>query len=165
MSRYKAASNMKMMRDIYSAVVGSSVISAAALVAVFALLSGCASTHNSGDQLYRDLGQQPGIERLVDGLLDNIARDERIFSKFRDSNIDRLRTKLIEKFCSLSGGPCEYTGASMSNAHGGMFIGEAEFNALVEDLIDAMQTQQIPVATQNRLLALLAPLRPQIIRQ
>jgi len=133
-------------------------------------LVGCANTHNSrdqynGDQLYRDLGQQAGIERLIDGLLDNIARDDRIFPKFRDANIDRLRGKLIEKFCSLSGGPCEYTGASLSQAHGGLHITEAEFNALVEDLIDAMESQHIAVSTQNRLLAVLAPLRPQILHQ
>jgi hemoglobin len=129
------------------------------------VLSACASLQGNSDQLYRDLGQQPGIERLVDGLLDNIARDERIFAKFRDSNIDRLRSKLIEQFCSLSGGPCKYNGESMEKSHGGMSVTEAEFNALVEDLIDAMEAQQVPVSAQNRLLALLAPMRPQVIHQ
>jgi hemoglobin len=117
------------------------------------------------DRLYRDFGGQPGIERLIDGLLDNIARDDRIFPIFREANIDRLRSKLIEKFCSLTGGPCEYTGASIIEAHSGLNITEAQFNALVEDLIDAMEAQNVPVSAQNRLLAILAPMRPQVIHR
>lgn len=131
-------------------------------------LAACTQTTDSGpasDQLYRDFGGQPGIERLIDGLLDNIARDDRIFPLFRDANIDRLRGKLIEKFCSLTGGPCTYTGASMVDAHSGRQITEAQFNALVEDLIDAMEEQKIAVATQNRLIAILAPMRPEVIRR
>lgn len=124
-----------------------------------------ASDRPSSDRLYRELGELPGIERLIDGLLDNIARDDRIFPLFREANIDRFRSKLIEKFCSLSGGPCTYTGASIIDAHSGMQITEAQFNALVEDLIDAMEAQQIPVGTQNRLLAILAPMRPEVIRR
>lgn len=119
----------------------------------------------ASDRLYRDFGGQPGIERLIDGLLDNIARDDRIFPLFREANIDRLRAKLIEKFCSLTGGPCEYTGAPIIEAHSGLKITEAQFNALVEDLIDAMEAQRVPVSAQNRLLAILAPMRPQVIHR
>lgn len=136
-----------------------------------ALLAGCADRPATpgeplrNDQLYRDFGGQPGVERLIDGMLDNIARDDRIFPIFRDANIDRLRSKLVEKFCSLMGGPCEYTGASIVDAHSGLQITEAQFNALVEDIQKAMESQDIPVAAQNRLLALLAPMRPQVIHR
>lgn len=115
------------------------------------------------DQLYRDLGEQSGIEQIVDGLLDNIARDDRIFDVFKDTKIEHLRAMLIQQFCHLSGGPCEYTGVSMEKSHGGLHITEAQFNALVEDLILAMEREHIAVSAQNRLLALLAPMRSQII--
>lgn len=127
------------------------------------LLAGCATLSPAKDQLYRDLGAQAGIERIVDGLLDNIARDDRIFAAFKDTNIEHLRTMLIEQFCNLSGGPCAYTGVTMEKSHGGLHITEAQFNALVEDLILTMEQEHIAVSAQNRLLALLAPMRPQII--
>ena len=150
---------------IFSA--AASRLHAAALVLLVGLAA-CSQApfrDETSDRLYREFGGQPGIERLVDGLLDNIARDDRIFPLFREANIDRLRSKLIEKFCSLTGGPCKYTGASLVDAHSGLKITEAQFNALVEDLIDAMESQDIAVGTQNRLLAILIPLRPEVIRR
>lgn len=128
----------------------------------FAMLIGCASAPQQ-DQLYRDIGGQPGVEKLVDAFLDNIANDERIFHFFKDTNIDHFRSRLIEQFCNLSGGPCTYAGDSMEKSHGGMNITEAQFNALVEDLELAMEHEKISVGAQNRLLKILAPMRPQII--
>jgi hemoglobin len=51
----------------------------------------------------------------------------------------------------------------MEKSHGGMHITEAQFNALVEDLYRAMERAGTPVAAQNRLVALLAPMRSQVI--
>ena len=136
----------------------------ALLVFIIAAFAGCAST-TQNDRLYRDLGGQPGIERLVDAFLDNIANDDRIFHFFKDTKIDHFRSMLIEQFCSLSGGPCKYTGETMQKSHGGMKINEAQFNAIVEDLELAMERENIPVGAQNRLLKILAPMRPDIIHQ
>ena len=63
----------------------------------------------------------------------------------------------------IANGPCVYTGDSMVQTHAGMNISEAEFNAVVEDLIAAMDTVGVDIGTQNRLLARLATLRPQIV--
>jgi hemoglobin len=131
---------------------------------LFALvLAGCATA--SRGSLYADLGAQSGIERIVDGFLDNIAADDRVFELFRETDIDRFRSKLIEQLCEVSGGPCVYSGDSMEKSHGGMHITESQFNAVVEDLILAMERERVPVAAQNRLLAVLAPMRPQIIHR
>lgn len=42
-------------------------------------------------------------------------------------------------------------------------INSAEFNAVVEDLIDAMDKAGTPISAPNRLLARLAELQPEII--
>lgn len=136
---------------------------AIAAVIIFSL-SGCASMQPK-DQLYQDLGGQSGIETIVDNLLDNIAADDRIFPLFKETKIDHFRAMLIEQFCNLSGGPCAYTGETMEKSHGGMHITEAQFNALVEDLYRAMEKAHTPGSAQNRLVALLAPMRPQVIYQ
>lgn len=143
------------------------------LTAITVLLSGlCMGFLGTGcvslspqKSLYEELGELPGITLLVDRFIEEIAADERIVTRFRDTNVERFRSKLIEQFCVLSGGPCEYTGKSMQIIHGGLMISEAEFNALVEDLISAMEQLSLNTSTQNRLLKQLAPLRAQIIYQ
>lgn len=136
-----------------------------ALVAALTL-GGCAlhpAPPAPSDDLYRALGGKPGIGRIVEGMLINIAEDERIVEHFVDADIDRLYEKLVEQICMESGGPCEYTGDSMQDSHAGMDINEGDFNALVENLIAAMNAQDVAVTAQNRLLQRLAPMREDII--
>ena len=129
-------------------------------------LGGCAAQPApapANDDLYRALGGEVGIGRIVEGMLINIADDERIVEHFVDADIDRLYEKLVEQLCAESGGPCEYTGDSMADSHAGMDITEGDFNALVENLVAAMDAENIPVTAQNRLLQRLAPMRGDII--
>jgi hemoglobin len=129
------------------------------------LLSACAQQPARDDSLYRDLGQLPGITRIVEGMLLNIARDPRIVERFRKIDIQRLRDKLIEQFCFESGGPCTYTGDTMAESHKGQNVSRSDFNALVEDLIASMDSQGIAVPAQNRLIARLAPMRGEVIER
>ncbi|MAO39508.1 MAG: group 1 truncated hemoglobin [Pseudohongiella sp.] len=124
-------------------------------------LSACAS-NQSDATLYDDLGGQTTIDRIADEFIMEIAYDDRVFPRFADSNVQRFREKIIQHFCMIANGPCVYTGDSMVRTHAGMNISEAEFNAVVEDLIAAMDTVGVEIGTQNRLLARLATLRPQI---
>ncbi|XXE15026.1 group 1 truncated hemoglobin [Pseudomonas sp. Z1-12] len=135
------------------------------LLVLIGLLSACSQPLSRDDSLYQDLGAQAGITRIVEGMLLNIARDERIVERFRKIDIERLRDKLIEQFCLETGGPCTYTGDSMAESHKGQNISRSDFNALVEDLIAAMDEQRVPVPVQNRLIARLVPMRGEIIEK
>lgn len=126
-------------------------------------LSACVQRPAQDDSLYQALGGNPGITRIVEGMLLNVARDPRIVQHFRNVDPERLRNKLVEKFCVEAGGPCTYTGDTMAEAHKGQRIDRAEFNALVENLTDAMEAQGVPVRVQNRLLARLAAERGEVI--
>jgi hemoglobin len=133
------------------------------------LLPGC-STFSEGisslvkpPSLYVSLGEQPGIEQLVDTFLRELAADARIAHHFADTDIARLRQLLAEQICEVSDGPCRYTGESMPEVHRGLGITAADFNALVEDLMAAMDAVELPLGVQNRLLARLAPMQEEIV--
>jgi len=115
--------------------------------------------------LYDELGQQQGISQLMEAFILEIAEDERVIHHFENVDIDRFHRMLSEHICDLSGGPCDYSGESMVTVHTGMNISRAEFNAVVEHLITAMDQQQLPVSTQNRLLAILASFHKDVIHQ
>lgn len=132
---------------------------------VFALLIGCAQQPPRDDSLYVALGERAGIQRIVEGMLLKVARDDRIVEHFRKVDIVRLRNKLTEHLCVEAGGPCKYTGDSMAEAHKGQKLTRSDFNALVENLIASMDAEHIPVPTQNRLIARLAPKRAEVIEK
>ncbi|WP_054997762.1 group I truncated hemoglobin, partial [Pseudomonas tremae] len=93
----------------------------------------------------------------------NVARDDRIVEHFKKVDIVRLRDKLVEQLCVEAGGPCRYTGDSMAESHKGQNLTPSDFNALVENLIAAMDTENVPVPVQNRLIARLAPMRGDVV--
>src|SRR6185312_14159279 len=117
------------------------------------------------DALFDDMGGQPGINKLVDASVDNYLADPRIKDISSESNMDRIRAELKDQFCVIAGGPCRYAGHSMEAIHKGLHLTNANFNALVEDLQAAMDSCNIPFATQNRFLARLAPMQHQVVTQ
>lgn len=133
------------------------------LLAMVLTLAACAHQPPKDDSLYRELGEQAGITRIVEGMLLNIAADPRIVRHFENIDIERLRDKLVEQICVEAGGPCTYTGDSMEESHKGQNLTPSDFNALVENLQEAMSAQNVPMPAQNRLLARLAPMRAQVI--
>jgi hemoglobin len=131
-----------------------------ALVAAAALLAATIVPLRpvAADSLYDELGQKAGITKVLVDMVGFIADDGRINHFFAHADIPHLEGELVDQVCYVSGGPCTYTGKSMQDAHKGMDIKEADFNALVEDLQKAMYKNDVPLPVQNHLIAALAPL-------
>jgi hemoglobin len=142
------------------------------LVAMAALVAGCAGGGMQGDKmamekksLYDRLGGKPAITAVVDDFIGNVAGDTRINKRFANADIPRLKRMLVDQICQASGGPCTYTGASMKDAHKGMKITDAEFNALVEDLVKSLDKFKVGAQEKNDLLGALGGMKPDIVNQ
>lgn len=129
------------------------------------LLLGCSSLQGQNQTLYKQLGGQDGVSALTRQLLINMAADDRIAPRFRGVNIGKFKTGLDTYLCSITDGGCVYAGDSIKTIHSGYNYTATEFNALVENLMQAMETLQIPTATQNKLLAKLAPSYQDVVYQ
>lgn len=117
------------------------------------------------DTLYDDLGGQEVIEKFIIRTLDLSVTDERIAHTLERTDMDRLGKLIVEQVCELTGGPCKYSGVSMQKSHVGLGLTTAHFNALVEHLQQAMSESEIPNSTQNKLLALLAPMHRDVVEE
>ena len=134
----------------------------AALVA--SILVACAGGR-ADDSLYQRLGGEQGVDRLVEELLDEVYADRRIAFLFEGSDRLNLHAVIVEQVCAETGGPCTYQGLDMRAAHSGLDIRHDEFDAFVEDLIVAMERMGVATPTQNRLLAIFAPMREKVVFQ
>lgn len=113
--------------------------------------------------LYHRLGGKAAIQAVVDDFIGNVAADPRINGFFANANIPRLKKMLVDQICEASGGPCKYTGKSMKEAHAGMGITEAHFNALVEDLVKSLDKFRVAEREKKELLTALAAMKPDIV--
>ncbi len=134
-------------------------------ILALSLLILAASPAVAQDTLFADLGGQAGIDRIVEASVDNYLADPRISKIFDESNMDRVRAQFKVQFCQIAGGPCEYKGHGMAEAHKGLRLTNADFNAVVEDLQAAMDKVGVPFAVQNRFLARLAPMQRHVVTQ
>ena len=120
--------------------------------------------------LYARLGGKKAITAVVDEFVNNCATDTRINKFFADTAKDpkrlkKFKTNLVNQICQASGGPCKYTGKNMKDAHKGMGITEADFNALVEDLVKALDKFKVGETEKNELLGALGPMKGDIVEK
>lgn len=118
--------------------------------------------------LYDRLGQKAAIEVVVDKFLANVVADSRINASFAHLDADgvaKFRGHLIDQICQATGGPCTYTGKSMKEAHAGMGLNDGHFDALVEDLIKALDEAGVKEADKQELLGALGGMRGDIVEQ
>ena len=113
--------------------------------------------------LYDRLGGKDAITVVIDDFVTNVAADKRINARFAKTNIPHLKQMLVEQVYQATGGPCTYTGKSMKDAHKGMKITEAEFNALVEDLAMSLDKHNVAVADKSELLTALGGMKGDIV--
>ena len=96
-------------------------------------------------------------------LIAEIHGDARINKLFANTDIADFRAKLVDQLCEATGGPCHYTGATMEEAHTGLNITDQEFADFVEDLNRAMGKAGLTKAQQGKLLAILGPMKSQVV--
>ncbi len=113
--------------------------------------------------LYEDLGGRAGIDRLTAAYVEILAADPITGASFSGSNLDRIQRHLGDQFCELGGGPCRYGSDDMRTVHANLCITEAQFHVAVQHLRSLMTELGYPLGVRNRLLALLAPMKRDIV--
>jgi hemoglobin len=125
---------------------------------------------SADDTLYKSLGGKKAITAVVDEFVNRVAADSRINGFFKDTAADpkrlaKFKGNLVDQICQASGGPCKYKGKDMKAAHAGMGISSADFDALVEDLVGALDKFKVKEADKNTLLGVLGPMKKDIVEK
>jgi hemoglobin len=118
--------------------------------------------------LFARLGGKKAITAVVDEFVGRVAADTRINKFFAATAADPKRLtmfkmKLVDQICQASGGPCKYTGKDMKSAHAGMGVSSADFGALVEDLVGALDKFKVGEKEKGELLGALGPMKSDIV--
>lgn len=108
--------------------------------------------------LYERLGKGDALQGIVEELMGDVLADNRISKLFDRDKKDKDRAKqlqahMVGELCVVAGGgdECAYDGKSMKDAHKGMNITQAQWDAFMEDLSIAMKTRGIDDALAKEL--------------
>lgn len=131
------------------------------LISLFAGLSPVAAAAS----LYDRLGGIDAITAVVEKFTANQLADPRISGRYKNTDIAVWRGLLTNLICKATGGPCDYTGRTMQQAHARQRITEDEFNWTAEHLVAALNHFKVPQAEQDELIAIVGSLKDSVVGQ
>ena len=113
--------------------------------------------------LYERLGGREKIQAMVDDVVGLHLDNSKIATRFRKSDIEKLKRQVCEFFCAGTGGSEAYTGRNLLEAHAGMNINEAELVAAIDDVIKAMRKHGVGPAEEGEVVAILYSLKGDVL--
>ncbi len=115
--------------------------------------------------LFDRLGGREGIFDLVGQVIDNHLANPAVSTRFVHASMSReeLIASGAEFFCTGLSGVQTYEGRSLADAHAGMNISDAEFNAVIDDILAAMVSKGIGELEQAEALKILWGMRPDVV--
>src|SRR6202012_3713938 len=118
----------------------------------------------SGPTLYDRIGGEAKMRATGHEFVLIMESDDRINFTFANTDLKKFEQLLFEQLCNITDGGCKYTGRDMYTAHAKLNITNAEFNALAEDLYEAFDRVHVPYRYQNKVVALLAPMQRDVVK-
>lgn len=142
----------------------------AAVLPALLLLPLALATPSSAQQksLYERLGGYNAISAVVEDFAPKLYSDPRISRFFVGMSTD-TKNQFMQKnknlVCKVTGGPCEIISRPAKTAHAGLGITEADFDVVVQHLVDTLNKFKVPAAEQKELLSIVGSLKPDIVEK
>lgn len=121
------------------------------------------------NSLYDRLGGEAAIRAVVDDFVAVAGSNPKVnFSRsgqyqMSDAKLLQLKAALVAFLSQAFGGPAKYAGKSMKEAHAGMRITPAEFDALAADLKAVLEKHKVAKAEIDEVMKVAASTAPDIV--
>ncbi len=113
--------------------------------------------------LYEELGGAESIAVAVDRFYDRVLADMDLAPSFIGVDVDQLRRSQRQYLSKLTGGPDEYHGRSMSDAHRDLMITMYQFERVAIHLKDTLVDLGVPERLVNAVMGAVGPLSKDIV--
>ncbi len=117
----------------------------------------------AGPSLFDRMGGAEIAHKVVADAWENHITNPIIKDRFVNSDPAYFKAKVYEIFAASTGGDVKYTGKDMKSTHAGMNINEMEFNAVIDDVLAALDKNGIAQQERNEVLAILWSVRGDVV--
>ena len=113
--------------------------------------------------LYERLGGTEGITSIANDVVDTHLKNPRVSNRYADSDINAVKNGAATFFITGTGGPNVYKGQDMIATHKGMNIDEGEFLAVLDDVMEALDKNDIGQREKEEVLFVLYSMKSEVI--
>jgi hemoglobin len=140
-----------------------------------ALTLGAVASETSAQQpgmqksLYERLGGLKGITLVVDDFINRLVvneelnRNPAIDAGRKNSPAPYLKFQVSQLVCTVTGGPCKYTGMAMKESHVHLNISEKEWGVMAQEFQKSLDTFKVPAAEQKELFVIVGKTKADIV--
>jgi hemoglobin len=112
---------------------------------------------------YEAVGGGAAVSAVVNDFYDRVLDDPQLAPYFEDVDMARLKRHQVLLVTKVLGGPDNYTGRPLDEAHEGLGITSDDFNAVVGHLAGAMKDAGVPDDIIGRAGAAVVATEPDIV--
>jgi hemoglobin len=112
---------------------------------------------------YDAIGGGAAVSAVVDRFYQRVTGDPRLAPFFDGVDLPALKRHQVFLVSQVMGGPVEYSGRELGEAHARLHIGDEEFSAVVEHLVAALREFDVPPDIIDRVVTALSATRPDIV--
>ena len=124
---------------------------------------GPAAANGPATSLFDRVGGEEGLVAAVEEFYARVLTDPDLVGFFERVNMDWLREQQVRFFAQVLGGPAEYDGASMPEAHARLEIQPRHFERVAQHLRDALTAVGAAPSDTGAILTLVGSLRDEIV--
>jgi hemoglobin len=112
---------------------------------------------------YDLIGGGRAVSAVVDRFYELVLADPQLAPFFTNTDMSRLKRHQVLLVSQVLGGPAEYAGRDLREAHAGLKASDDDFDRVVTHLVAALQEAGVPADVIERVGAALGPTREQIV--
>ncbi|WP_135534505.1 group I truncated hemoglobin [Halostella pelagica] len=117
-----------------------------------------------GDKsLYHEIGGEEAIGAVVDEFYDRVLADEKLAGYFSEANLDELRSHQTAFISAVTGGPVEYDGDDMRDAHAHLDLTNDDFRRVAGHLRESLESFDVQPEHVDAILSEVAALESDIV--
>lgn len=113
--------------------------------------------------IYEAIGGRPAVAAAVDGLFGRLLADPELGRFFPGGVGARHRAYVVTILGEALGGPERYRGPDITRAHGGLGISDIHFDRTAAHLDATLEELGVPRHLTDRIVGIVAGLRPAVV--
>ncbi|OPG07108.1 group 1 truncated hemoglobin [Microbispora sp. GKU 823] len=114
--------------------------------------------------IFDRIGGSDAVAAVVDEFYTRVVADPMLRGYFGDVDMAKLKAHQRSFVAAALGGPQEYRGRSMDEAHAGLGITAEEFDQVVFHLAGALESCGVDAETIGSIAGALAPLKEEVVQ-
>ena len=121
------------------------------------------TTLDSTATVYEQLGGAVAVTAAVDMFYQRVLADPLLKTFFAAVDMESLKSQQIDFFTQALGGPADYRGPNMKQAHAHLQIQQAHFDRVAGHLVDTLSALEVPQNLIDTVVSAVGPLAVDIV--